>query len=72
MVLLIMSWGNNDLIKDCPGEKIAIKSFLVVKVSLVIIHRGCTVIWPWNSEFGASLIPERKWGILDLYTMVVV
>ena len=24
MVLLIMSWGNNDLIKGCPGGMIAI------------------------------------------------
>ena len=44
MVLLIMSWENNDLIKDCPMGMTAIKLCPGVKFFLLVVHRGCTVI----------------------------
>ena len=46
-VLLIMSWGNNDLINDTlwrGGGMIAIKLCPGIKFPLLLIHRGCMAI----------------------------
>ena len=66
-MLLIMSWGNNDLINDYPWGMIAIKLCPGITFFLLVIHRGYTVInykQPNFVSFGDPLWVSRSIRVL--------